>query len=513
MKVLIADDEQIVLQGLQYIIDWQSLGFDICGTASDGAEALDKIMALSPDLVMMDIRMPKMTGIQVVQAAVEAGYTGKFIILSGVSDFKLAQTAMRYGVDFYLTKPIDEDELEEAVKSIHSLIESQSKTASSYKQYRSKAKLSILQELMVDSCDYDQLDIEDLHLLAPIYRVVSYENYNQDYFAPTWDFAEMMRVTNQDNNTFDLIELDQRKIILLKGEFAINRFDDLLAHYNTAPQKGSPFDSVFLAYGRTVDNIRDIHLSYQDVCGLIDRRFFCQENQHIVGAKALPDPETLIAAADLPQASYYADKFIGFIQSHNLLLITDCLKELQDTLTKSSENMPSLKHYLIDIYILVKQKIMQLYPKQDIPFLANASAIELIEQKYYLYEIIAFMAEQFDMWAHSVGTFSGENVLDEVVYYIKHNYSQNLKLENIAPLFGYNSSYLGKVFSKKMGLSFNSYVDMVRIEEAKKLLAQKDLKVYTISEQIGYSNVDYFHKKFKKYIGTSPAEYRKSLFN
>lgn len=509
MKVLIADDEQIVLQGLQYIIDWPALGFDICGTASDGAEALEKIMTLTPDLVMMDIRMPKMTGIEVVQAAVEGGYTGKFIILSGVSDFKLAQTAMRYGVDYYLTKPIDEDELEEAVKSIHALIESQSKNESSYRQYRSKAKQSILQELLTGICDYSQLDIEDLHLKASVYRVVSYENYNQDYFAPTWDFAEMLRVTNQDNNTFDLIELDQHKIILLKGDFAINRFNDLLAHYNTAPQKGSPFDSVFLAYGRTVTNLEDIHHSYQDVCDLIARRFFCQENQHIVGIEALPSRDSLLAVAPLPQASYYADKFIGYIQSHNLLLITDCLKELRDALTKSSESMPSLKHFLIDIYILVKQKIMQLYPKVDIPFLANASAIELIEQKYYLYEIITFLAEQFDMWAHSVGTFSGENVLDEVVYYIQHNYSQNLKLENIAPLFGYNSSYLGKVFTKKMGQSFNSYVDMVRIEEAKKLLTQKELKVYAISEQIGYSNVDYFHKKFKKLTGTSPAEYRK----
>lgn len=89
MNVLIADDEKIVLEGLKYIIDWNALGFSICQTASDGADALEKILSLKPDLVLMDIRMPKMTGIEVVQAAVEQGYEGKFIILSGVSDFKL----------------------------------------------------------------------------------------------------------------------------------------------------------------------------------------------------------------------------------------------------------------------------------------------------------------------------------------------------------------------------------------------------------------------------------------
>ena len=83
-----------------------------------------------------------------------------------------------------------------------------------------------------------------------------------------------MRVTNQDNHTFDIIELDQRKIILLKGDFAVSKFENLLRHYQIAPQKGSPFDSVFLAYGQKVSRIRDIHLSYQDVCRLSDRRFF-----------------------------------------------------------------------------------------------------------------------------------------------------------------------------------------------------------------------------------------------
>ena len=115
------------------------------------------------------------------------------------------------------------------------------------------------------------------------------------------------------------------------------------------------------------------------------------------------------------------------------------------------------------------------------------------------------------MWTHSVGYSSGENVLDEVLYYIHRNYRENLKLETIAPLFGYSSSYLGKIFSKKLGINFNTYVDNVRIEEAKKLLEENTLKVYEIAEQVGYSNVDYFHKKFKKVTGTSPAEYRKNL--
>lgn len=511
MNVLIADDEKIVLEGLKHIIDWNALGFTICQTATDGKDALSKILSLKPDLVLIDIRMPKMNGVEVVQAAVEQGYTGKFIILSGVTDFKLAQTAMRYGVDFYLTKPIDEDELEHAVSSIYDLIQTESKSQAFYKQYRDRAKEGILRDIMKNTCDYSKLDLEDLHLNANIYQVVSYENYNQEYFYPTWNFADMMRVTNQNNNTFDIIDLEQRKIILLKGDFAISKFENLLRHYRVVPQKGSPFDSVFLTYGQKVSRVRDIHLSYEDVCRLCDRRFFCEENQHIIGYEGLyitADPASVIAKDFAPK---YAERFCNYIQSHNQTLITETLKELSSALTSSKESITTIKHFLIDIYILVKQKIMQLYPNVDIPFPANASAIDLLERKYYLYEIIAFMAEQFDMWMHSVGYSSGENVMDEVLYYIHHNYRDNLKLETIAPLFGYSSSYLGKIFNKKIGINFNAYVDQVRIEEAKKLLEQDRLKVYEIAEQVGYSNVDYFHKKFKKYTGTSPAEYRKNM--
>lgn len=123
MKVLIADDESVVLEGLKYIIDWDALGFTICSQASNGEETLNKILNLRPELVLLDIRMPRLSGIEIIQIAREKGFDGHFIILSGYSDFTYAQTAIRYGVDFYLTKPIDEDELISAVTSVRNSIE------------------------------------------------------------------------------------------------------------------------------------------------------------------------------------------------------------------------------------------------------------------------------------------------------------------------------------------------------------------------------------------------------
>lgn len=509
MNVFIADDEQLVLEGLKQIIDWESLGFSICGTAMNGQDALNKILSLRPELVLLDIRMPKMNGIEVVKNAMESGFSGKFIILSGLSDFKLAQTAMRYGVDFYLTKPIDEEELEQSVSTVRHIIEKETRASRSYSQYRDKARDNILREILLNTCNYHTLDLNDLHLNCDIYQVITYGNYNQSALHLAWDFSELMRVTNQDSQTYDILEIDQRRIILLKGEFAIERFNNLLKHYHAKPQKGSPFDSIFLTYGRQVIRIEDIHLSYQDVCLLEERRFFCMPDQHVIGYDEfhMHLASTHLFTQDL--APRYAESFSNYIQSHNPTLISGTLKELSGYLSGCTAEITDIKHFLIDIYILVKQKIMQVFPQTDLPFLANASVIILIEEKYYLYEIIGFLGEQFEMWMHSVGYSSGENVLDEVLHYIQNNYQENLKLETLAPLFGYNSSYLGRLFTKKLDVNFNAYLDQVRIARAKELLDDGSLKVYEIAERVGYSNVDYFHRKFKKYEGTSPAEYRK----
>ncbi len=101
---------------------------------------------------------------------------------------------------------------------------------------------------------------------------------------------------------------------------------------------------------------------------------------------------------------------------------------------------------------------------------------------------------------------SRDAILDDILCYIDNNYQNNIKLETIAPLFGYNSAYLGKLFTKSIGENFNSYVDHRRIEHSKKLLERRNIKVYEVSDLVGYKNVDYFHKKFKKYVGISPAQ-------
>lgn len=509
MKVLIADDEASIREGLKYIVDWDALGFTVCGEASNGEETLNCILELKPDLVLLDIRMPKLQGTDIVRLAREENYKGHFIILSGFTDFKYAQTAIRYGVDFYLTKPIDEDELTSAVETVKEALQKELEDAHAMNQYREKAKYTILRDIILNSSDFKNINLEEMNLSSALYQIVIYENYSLEAFNTTYSFADLLKVTNQGNNSFEYIKIHQKDVILLKGQFALDRFQDFLRHYEITPQKGSILDSFFLTYGRPVFKAPDIHLSYEDALNLLNRRFFCEQNQHAIGYEQLPNYEEADFVLGQEETNRYCEELCGYIQSYNRNMIADTLHSLEKELYSTRNDLSGIKLFLTDIYLQIKQTINHIYSTADIPFPTNTSVIDFIDSKYYLYEIILFFSEQFEMIMNAIGNSSRESVLDDIVHYINHNFRDNIKLETIAPLFGYNSSYLGKIFNKKMGESFNSYIDHVKINHSKELLLQKNLKVYEIAEQVGYKNVDYFHKKFKKYVGISPAEFRK----
>lgn len=509
--ILIADDEPIIRQGLKCIIDWEEKGFCIAGEASNGEEALHFILENTPDVVLLDIRMPKLSGLEVVKQARLLGYKGKVIILSGFSDFNYAKEAISHGVHYYLTKPIDEDELLQIVSDTAATLAEEKKKQQIAGNYIEKAKEIILKELLHGTFDPSSFNLDDFNMTASVYQVVIYEKYSHKEQDASYSFAELLRVTNNRNHSFETVCINEKQVIILKGEYAQTRFQDFLSRYTQErkPQKGSPLDSIFIAYGRSVNFLHDITLSFQDASHLLERRFFCARKQHTLGFEELQNLSCEEFKLTDAIRESYSNTLVNYIQAFNRNLVTETLAELQMKLYRSDNKPAQIKLFLTDLYLIMKEKIYHLYSKNHIPFLSNGTIIDAINEKHYLYEIIELFEEQCEMIIHSIGDTSRDNIIDSIVHYINHNYMENIKLEAIAPLFGYNSSYLGKIFNKKMGVSFNSYVDSVRIQESKKLLEHESLKVYEIAERVGYQNVDYFHMKFKKYMNMSPAEYRK----
>lgn len=509
--VYIADDEANIREGLKYIVDWKEMGFTICGEAGNGEDALRDILELKPSLVLIDMRMPKLYGLEVIEQAKAQGFTGTFVILSGYSDFKYAQAAMKFGVQYYLTKPMDEEELEKVVMEVYDTIQAERQKKSDNEFFRRKSKKEIFQDILKDEVDYGLLNLKELKLDAEVYQVVLYENFQIGELELPYQFADMFMVADSGTNSFEHFVVKGKNVLLLKGNFAIEKFQRFLKHYESAPQKGSPLDTLFLAYGKAVADIRELKTSYEQAVLLLGRRFFCEKGQHVLGYAELPSLEQELGVLDISQVEGYCTKLTDFLQTFNRRKVNETLQELENYLYHVDTDISSVRLFVTDLYLQVKEMMNHRYNAVTLPFDSNQDCIAFINEQHYLYEITDYFAEQFEEVMNSIGNSSRDSVLDDILYYIEHNYHTNIKLEGIAALFGYNSSYLGKIFNKTVGESFNSYVDQVRIKHAIELLVENKHKVYEIAELVGYKNVDYFHKKFKKYVGESPAEYRKKM--
>lgn len=511
-KFYIADDEASIRQGLKLLVDWQALGYTLCGEAGNGTDALAGITREQPDLVLIDIRMPGLTGLELIGRLTSLGFAGHFIILSGYSDFEYAKTAMHYNVRHYLTKPIDEDELIEAVNDISALIDA-AETAQSHEAYlRTKSRREIIQDILAQSVDFSRFDPAEFDLGADSYQIVAYESFDINNNL-LYRLSELFGAASRPGQppVFEAFEYRHHSLLLLLGHTGIDRFKRFLAHYETGPETGSPLDSLFIAYGCPVTSLVDLHISHAQVEELLLRRFFCISGQHVLGYELLPSVQHNLVDLQNDEIGRYSALITDYLQTFNRRKVAETLYGLEEYLYHVRADIQAVKLFLTDLYLRVKETMTHRYNDEGLPFDTNANIIAFVHGCNYLYEIITRFSKQFEDVMNSIGNSSRDSVMDDILYYINHNYHTNLKLETIAALFGYNSSYLGKIFSKTVGESFNIYVDRIRIDHAIELLRDGQLKVYEIADRIGYKNVDYFHKKFKKYVGESPAEYRKKL--
>ncbi len=294
MKTLfIADDEFSVREKLKKIIDWDLLGFQLCGEASDGEEALSQILSLHPALVLLDIHMPGMRGTEVLRRARASGFKGKCIIISGHADFVSAQDAIKYGASFYLTKPMDRKELYHAVCTIRDILSDEAKAADNLAALQNNAKYSVLFDLLTNTGagPYSRKYLKSMNLFADSYQVVICEDFNKESTIAPYTFADLLKVTNKGNALFEQMLVNNQDVVLLKGSHGRNRLSDFLEHFEKQPpQEGSPMGSMFLSYGRPVFSPEDIHLSHKDAALLLSYRFFCAPDQHTLGYETLSAP-------------------------------------------------------------------------------------------------------------------------------------------------------------------------------------------------------------------------------
>ncbi len=501
ISVLLVDDEPNVRHGVKMMIPWDELDLEVIGEGEDGDDGFAKIMALDPDIVIADVKMPGMTGLQMIEAAVKNGYSGKCLILSGYSDFAYAKEAMYLGVKQFILKPVDEDELIKALISLRDEILEQRRDQLAIRQMTEYRNEQITHALLLG--DTEILNKSDLSsYVYPSYdvSVISFSD-DMDQQEKT-SFPETIKKRFGGDST-DIVTsgLSGVAVIIFKG-WHRPRVLEMLTKFSREHS-----GKIFITVGKTVNSIYKIKDSYAEANSLLGNRF---QYLHygILTADMLTGGES-----GQNEINDIVNRICAYIEINDTDKLEASIERLRAELCKGSLTAEKIKVTCMTAIMEIRSRISKSIGDKKTEQFINDELVTKIGEMASLFDIITLMKKTLSELSYAHFGRTTKSTMERVVQYIRANYSSELRLELLANIFGYNSAYLGKVFHQYTGENFNNYLDGIRINEAKRLLAMDEYKVYEVAEMVGYTNINYFHNKFKKYVGISPLSYKRRCRN
>ncbi|MDR3283726.1 MAG: response regulator transcription factor [Treponema sp.] len=496
-KALIVDDEPIIRSGLRQVIDWGAWGYEICGEAGDGPGAVKAIRELRPDLTLLDIRLPGFSGIDVMRETAAQGLATRFIILSGYAEFEYAQKAILLGAKGYILKPVEEETLIERIRFVAKEIEAEQEE---FRRLRQARLLRIIAgedagpgwftgnwaQAASLSGNSALLAEEAAHFFAPLSCTVS--PYRDSVLVIFEDVPEEAVKRFLERFPDHSVRLSLRNMRLKGGDSA-----------------GKTPPAITLGGRYAQNNGEGIRCSVREALELLPRIFFYRSKKYISAdmlAKTASHP-----ALPLPDSS--AKDLCAYIQAIDNDKITAFFEVFQERCVQSGKSAKDIRQECITVILEIRNTLLRKHSGIRDMLGSGKEILDAIMGKRYLADITDNMAEECRCMSGYLTLLSADSLFQRVVSYVLHNYTEDLKLEALGKLFNYNSAYLGKRFKEHTGESFHTYLDILRIDAAKDMLINTNMKVYEISGAVGYANTDYFYSKFKKYTGQSPLDFRR----
>lgn len=500
MKILVVDDERRIREGVKAIIDYQALGCEIVGEAVNGLEAIDSIQSLKPDLCIIDIKMPLINGIEVIEEITGLGLKTKFILLTGFGEFEYAKRAMTCGVVDYLLKPIDEQVLEDKVK----VYKAEYEAALRQNEREQMSKMWYKNVYMLKWLYGQELDIVTLnnHLELSL----PWQNYQLVLIRP--DGVEDMMdpgfrtvVKACISQSYVLIEQREQWVLLLKDQPLLNQ-QVLLKNIKDKLQLN--FKGLWvIVCGPCVKDHTAIKAAYEVTNEMMTLSYLFNKEE-ILHYSQLSD-----LGDDLKKTS-----IMDWVYKISKVMINGSTKECEhiiNDLFKASREEKEPMQLTITKYTQFYTLLIQFFQQQghleDYGVFTEEELKKLSHQTDH-YHLQKVMREKLLKVKKEVQTKEQYTIATMVKQYIEVHYSRELKLEEIAQYLNYNSAYIGKQFKKETGVYYNTYLDQYRLTKGKELLLTSKMKVYEIARKVGYSDPDYFASKFKKYVGESPKAFR-----
>lgn len=537
LKVLIADDEQLICRMLTKMIDWEKEGLELLDCVYNGRDELDEIENKRPDIVITDICMPCMDGLQIVEKAKEKGIHIDFIIMSGYKNFEYAHTALNLGVKHYLLKPINKNELNEILRRIvaerKTICESEErierlveKANNGTKKIRKHFLNNVIRNnrytrsLMEEGKENEELNEEPLNCefqqdsFIALFTKVDAENPNYDMKSllnevnylieknlQPYDWEYINSYVN--SGVITIINYPKAEYIELEAVC-----EKLFSQCRLEMDKFSGF-YVTLGVGEKKERISDVQDSIRESVEAIQCRLKKGVNRLIMHEE--------LKYREIKIADIFTENdrnnLAKTIESLDYNAYNQYFMEMYTRIKEYPKYSPTVIFESID---QSKEQIIEIWNENDIDeTICNEFEKEIqyvmdfnIKEDMMIYSVLEDIRIYFTR-VYQKNQNKSKMPIRIAKKYIQENFDSPITLEEVAEAISLSPAYLSTLFKKEIGIKFSDYLISCRMEKAKQLLKESGESMQIIAEQVGYSDAKYFSKTFLKTVGLKPSEYRK----
>ncbi len=519
-RIMIVDDMPIFLEYLRGCIDWSAYGFEICCEAHDGREALEKMEEFLPDVVLTDITMPYLNGLELAEEIVKNYPDTAVILITGNNEFEYARKAVKIGVCDYIVKPFEKEELilsllklqDNIGKAVESAGDSMGTEAVSMQEKLRKLIYADIAETDAEICA--ELSIEGQYPLLAVSSLGSQTERNALEVEKLMNWEQMLARMLQGK-----IDID--------GEYRL--FHDyennivLLLSFNSESSRKAYKGYEFIDLSQVIKNQLQMDMftcigtpdkGYSGLRSIYERILSSLSGKSTEALIDLRVPENSDNSWEVkPQISL--DAVIRLNHDLETLQADDAentIREIWDKMTNADSPMADVNILSGAVSILLTNIIQSGFSMEAIygkDFSPEKELLSLKTREEMRDKIIEFYRKRID-YQKSKSTSKSHSIAVAAREYIEENYSDNsLSIADISEKLLVNQTYLRRMFKEEMEMTLQEYMTQYRMQMAKQFILETEDKLADIAEKVGYSDVSYFSNCFKKFYGVSPRSMQK----
>lgn len=535
IKVFLIEDEMVVRRGIKNSIDWEKEGYIFCGEASDGELAYPMIIKEKPDILITDIRMPFMDGLELCKLVKKELPNIKILILSGYDEFDYAKEAIRLGVTEYLLKPISSGKLLEALNGVSESIRREKEDKDLVRKYMEEMrenteheKQKFFEQMIAGNLSMaDALETGkkyEMNLSAGMYNLLLFrftlgkENRKSGELLGEAEYA-IEKLTERLEYVFEfqrgvegwafLLMADNEEQMSERVKELSKDLEEIMKNYSTI--------AYFGGIGQPVARLRELEESFREAERALAARFTMELNR-IISVEDIRMAQNVDTLDDIEITSF------GEIEKTRTMLekflnngAEDEIDEFVDVYINElpEENLKSvlMRQYIImDAYIVMMsfcEKIEGIEGEMQAQSEELKNSMKTIQTLEEIKNYIRMLLKKIIGVRDTISGRRYSDIIEIAKDQIRKTYmSDEISLNTIAAEVGMSPSYFSSIFSKEMGKTFVEYLTEIRMDRAKELLMCSSMKTSEIGYEVGYKDPHYFSYIFKKTQNCTPKEFR-----